>query len=841
MNGWSVAARIARRELRSGFTGFRIFLACLVIGVAAIAMVGGVSRSMVSGLSADARALLGGDVEITERHRPPGPEALSFIGDRASAVSQTVEMRAMARNAAGDARMLVELKAVDSRYPLVGSLDLSPILSPSDALSKRNGIWGAVVEANVLDRLKAEIGTDIRVGEATFRIRAVIDREPDRVTGLFSLGPRFMIAADSLPETELIQPGSQTRNAVRVLLPASTRVGPWMADLQSAFPEEGWRVRGTDEAAPGARRFIDRMTMFLSFAGLTALLVAGIGVAGSVRSYLDGRMRTIAILKCLGAERRLVFRVYLIQIGALGFLAVLIGLALGAAIPVMVLRMFGAALPVAPVIGVYAEPLATAAGFGILTILAFSLWPLALAANVSASDLFRQAVAPLRGRPGLAAGSGILASGTGLALLTVGAADKPLFALWFILGSLGALLILSAGAWALRHLAVHLRPRRSAALRLAFGNLHRPGAPTHGVVVSIGLGAAVLVAVALVEGNLSRQIADRLPEEAPALFFLDIQPDQVAGFEETIDEVDGTSGLERRPTLRGRITTIGGRPVDEIAVAYDAEWAIRGDRALTYAADPSPDSRIVEGSWWSADYKGPPLISLDANLARGFGIGIGDTLGVNILGREVTGTIASLREIDWRSLRFDFAIIYSPGILEGAPQTHIAAVHATPRAENAVERLLAERFPNISTVRVRNALETAARVVAGVAAAIRGSALVTLAAGILVVAGAIAAGRRRRLHDAVVFKVLGATRRDVILVHLAEHGILGCSAGVVALVVGAAASWAIVRFIMGFSWTFLPVPAIVTVVACVAVAALAGLVETWRVLGRKAAPLLRND
>lgn len=841
MNGWAIALRIARRELRSGFTGFRIFLACLVIGVGAIAMVGTISDSITGGLRADARALLGGDVEIEQRHRPFGKEVEAFIRTASATISHTVEMRAMARNPAADARMLIELKAADGAYPLVGSLDTAPPQPLAGALAKRNGIWGAVVEANVLDRLQAAVGSRVRVGEADFEIRGVITHEPDRATNLFTLGPRFLIAMDALADTALIQPGSQAEYHMRTVLLPDVVPGPWMAELKSRFPEEGWRMRGRDEAAPGAQRFIDRMTMFLSFAGLTALLVGGIGVAGAVRSYLDGRMQTIAILKCLGAPRGLVFRVYLLQIAALGSLAVALGLAVGAALPPLLLAAFRDLLPVAPEIGFYPVPLARAALFGLLTVGVFSLWPLALAANVPASDLFRMAIAPLRGRPGPVAASAIVATGLALAGLTVATSENPLFAMWFILGTLGALVILRAGAWALMRFARRFRSHGPAPLRMAFANLNRPGAATAEVVVSIGLGAAVLVAVTLVQANLYQQIAGRLPAEAPALFFLDIQPQQVEPFEQAVRAVAGTSELERRPTLRGRIVRIAGKPVETVKVAYDAEWAVRGDRALTYAALPPPGADIVAGAWWPQDYRGAPRISLDAGLAKGFGVGLGDTLTVNLLGREITGTITNLREIDWRSLRFDFALIFSPGVLEGAPQTSIAAVHASPAAAESVERRVTEQFPNITTVRVRDALETATRVIKGVAAAIRASAAVTLVSGVLVVAGAVFAGRRKRLHDAVIFKVLGATRRDVAAMQMTEYAVLGLAAGLVAVAVGAIASWAIVRHIMGFSWTFLPGQALATAAGCLAVASIVGVVETWRVLGRKAAPLLRND
>ena len=733
--------------------------------------------------------------------------------------------------------MLVELKAVDSLYPMVGAVTLKPAIDLQQALAD----GGAVVERTVLNRLGLKVGDSLRLGEGSVTIRAEIEREPDRITNIFSLGPRVMIGTDTLPATELIQPGSQTRHHIRAVLPPETNVSVWISSLKERFEDAGWRIYGPDEAAPGVRRFIDRLTMFLSFAGLTALLVGGIGVANAVRGYLDGRIGTIATFKCLGAPRNLIFRIYLIQIGLLALAATAIGLIAGFGLPPLALNLLGDLLPVQPKFQIFAGPVALSVGFGLLTTLAFTVWPLSQAARIPAAHLFRRAIEPLSGRPGMAAALTALAAGIGLIALTTAVVSRPLFALWFAMGAVGSLLLLRIGAWALMRTAARMKHFRRTALKLAVANLHRPGAPTPSVVVSLGLGATVLVAVALIEGNMSRQIAGSLPDEAPAFFFLDIQPGQVNQFDRAVRSVDGADGLARHPLVRGRIVAINGTPVDQIKVAYDAEWAIRGDRALSYAAKPAEGTELVAGEWWPEDYKGPPQISLDANLAKGFGVGLGDTLTLNILGRPLTATITSLREIDWRSLRFDFAIIFSPGVLEGAPQTHVAAVRAPKSAEDAVEAAVTDAFSNISTIRVREALASAARIIEGVATAIRSSAAVTLLAGALVLAGAMAAGRRRRIRDAVILKVLGATRKDVATAFLIEHGVLGMATGIVAVAAGAASAWAVVSFVIRVPWTFLPWVAVLTAAGCVAVTLAFGFFETWRIMGHKAAPYLRNE
>ena len=836
--GW----RLARRELRGGLKGFGVFLTCIALGVGAIAAVGGLGQAIVAGLNADGARLLGGDVDLRLLHRPATAAQIAYLEAQSKALSKAIKMRAMARPEASRAkRTIVELKAVDGAYPLLGSLETDPPRPLGELLGRKDEVWGAVVDANLMTRLGLGPGDTIRVGAATFQMRATVVREPDRVASVFSFGPRLLISTNALAATGLVQPGSQIRYHYRLLMKPGVRAEDWSTGLEDAFPTAGWRINTTKDAAHGIRRFIDRMTLFMTFVGLTVLLVGGLGVTSAVRSYLDGKAATIATFKCLGASGRLIFTVYMMQILALGGLGVLIGLVFGVGAPFALIETVGRQLPVTPVAGIYTDTIAIAAAFGLLSTATFALLPVARARTVKAAELFRARVTPIGGH----AGDGFVcaaALGVGmLAVLTLLTANDGAFAAWFIGGAVTVLVLLRAAAALVMVWAARFKPFTSGPWRLAQANLYRPGAATPNIIISLGLGLSVLVAIALIEGNMRRQIEERLPDQAPAFFFIDIQPDQGAAFDAAVTAVPETKGYMRVPTLRGRIVKIAGVPVEKVKIAHGSRWATHGDRALTYAARPRPGTKVIAGEWWPADYAGPPIISLDAGLAKGFGIGIGDTLTINILGREVTAKVASLRQIDWRSLRFDFAIIFAPGTLEAAPHTSIAAIEVPRDQEEAVERAATDTFPNISAIRVRDALQAAARILEGIGAAVTGTAALTLLAGAIVLAGIIASEHHRRVYDAVVYKVLGASRRRIVGIYLLEYGALGLITALVAAAIGTLTAWAVIRFMMEAEWTFLPDVVAVTTGLCLVVILTMGLIGTWRALGHKAAPLLRNE
>ena len=841
LENFRVAMIIARRELRGRKRGLWVFLLCLILGVGAITSVGTLSQSVLAGLDAQGNTLLGGDVSLRLHSRPFQDDERDWIERGSLNLSEVVTLSAMARPEDDrDRRRLVELKAVDGAYPLYGRLETSPAEPLHSLLEQRDGLWGAIADANLFNRLGLVPGGRIRLGEAVIELRAEMVREPDRVANALSFGPRLMISAAALADTKLVQPGSRIHYSLRATYGPDFRFAPWKDALLDRFPSAGWNVRNGEESVPSVRRFIERLGLFLIFIGLTVLLVGGVGVANAVTCYLEQRARTIATLKCLGAPGQMIFQSYMLQVMVVAVLGTILGLVLGALGSVLTLAAIGGLLPVPPVIGFFWKPVLIAAAFGLAVAFIFSLWPVARAQAISPAQLFRDSIAPTGATPGRRASWMILGGVVLLCGLVYVAAENHRFASWFIAGSLVSLAALRYSALGFMALAARARPSR-AWIRLALANLHRPGSATMPVTLSLGLALGVLVAVSVISGNLSRQISERLPEQAPAFFFIDIQPAQVEAFDRAVTGVEGTSGYRRIPSLRGRITAIKGVPVGEAVIKPESEWAVRGDRALTFSALPPEGSDITEGQWWPEDYAGPPRISLDAGLASGFGITVGDTLTLNVLSRDITATVANLREIDWRSLRFDFAIIFAPGALDGAPFTHIAAINAPRSIEDAVERAATNGFPNISAIRVRETLETAARILDGVNWAVRGMAGLSILSGLIVLSGAIATGQRRRIYDSVVFKVLGASRRRIAVMFAVEFMLIGLATGVIATGIGLLVSWAVVEFLMHMDWVLLLREAVLPVVLTLLVTVLLGTLSTWKVLAGRPMPYLRNE
>jgi putative ABC transport system permease protein len=836
-----LAFALARREMRSGLVGFRLFLACLALGVGAIAAILSFSRAVQEGLRADARELLGGDLAISLLYREATPAQLAWLASEGQ-LTRWIDSRSMARPLKPDGHpALVQLKAVEPAYPIYGTVELQGGGTLADALARRDGVWGAAVEEVGLARMNVALGDRLKVGDAVVELRAVIAREPDRGVNAFaSLGPRLMIPLAAIADSGLAQQGSLLTWEYRLRLPTGISDVEELDSIKAQFPDAGWRVRGLADAGGGLQFWLNRLTQFLSLVGLSALLVGGVGVGNAISSFLAGRLRTIATLKCLGAPERLVFVTYFLQIAALALIGVVAGVVIGAALPFLTQSLIAELLPLRVRIDVYREPLATAGTFGLLVSLLFALLPLIRARAVSAATLMRGAV--VGGRRvawrelALIAGTAVVLAG-----FTLWVAPERRTAGWFVLGAVGAFIAFPLLARGLMWAAARMGKPKFAALRLALANLHRPGSPTPIVMLSLGLGLTVLVATALIEGNLREQITQRIPKGAPAFFFVDIQSSQIADFEKTVETVPGAGKLDKVPSLRGRITRIAGEPVNQMKVPPNARWAVDGDRGVTYAAEPPEGSRLVAGQWWPADYRGAQLVSFDAELAREFGIGVGDTVTVNVLGREIEARIASLRRIEWQTLAINFVFVFSPGILDKAPHTYLATVKATPEAEERIFKQVTDRFPNVTVVRIRDAIQTASEVLGNIGLAVRLIGLLSILAGILVLAGAMLATQRRRIHEAVVMKVLGATRGRIAGTFAWEFAALGLATALAALGVGTVAAYLVVRNLMNLPWTFLPTVAVAVAIGAMALTLAFGLAGTLAALRQRPLALLRNE
>jgi putative ABC transport system permease protein len=833
----TLALTLARRELRGGVRGLWVVLLCLALGVGVIAAVGTLRAAVDAGLAADGRALLGGDLEVDGGSQPLPDALVEWLHARGAVTSRVVQMRSMLVAPSGE-RQLIELKAIDGQWPLVGAAAVVPTETIADALGQRDRHYGLVAEQVVLDRLQVHPGDLVRLGTATFRVTGTLTAEPDRVSAAALLGPRALISIEALASTGLISPGAMVRYQVRLTAPDP---GGIAAGIRADFPRQGWRIRDPSDAAPGVSRFIDQTALFLTLVGLTSLLVGGIGVANGVRAWLDARARTIATLRCLGASAGLVFAVCLIQVLALAVAGIAAGVTVGAILPLVGARFLASLLPVPPVAGIYPWPLGLAALYGLLIALSFALWPLGRAARIPGGALFRDGLVPEATRPSAVLVAANVALGLGLVALTVLTATDRRFALYFCVAAGLTLALFRGGGSAVMWVA-RIAPRvRWPSIRLGIGNLYRPGAPAPLLLLSAGLGLSTLAAVALIQGNMQHQIQEQLPANAPSFFFIDIQNDQLSRFESLVRAQKGVQSMHQVPSLRARVVAVKGVPVDHVVTTPDTAWALRGDRGLTYAATPPEGTRLVAGTWWPADYDGTPLVSFDAAMAKGWHVGVGDVIRVNVLGRDLDLKIANLRDIAWQSLSINFFMVASPGLLSHAPHTHIATVRIGDAEQGALLRVVTDALPNVTGIRVEDVLSAIAALLDQVAAALTVTGALTLLAGTLVLAGAIAAGQRRRVREAVILKTLGATRAQIRAAWLTEFGLIGLVAGVIAAAVGCAASYGVAHYIMHTDWIFLPVTLTSTLAGTLALMLLFGYVGTAAALRARPAPLLRNE
>ncbi len=837
----ALAARIARRELRGGLAGFRVFLACLALGVAAIAAVGLVRSAIEAGLRAQGAAILGGDAELEFTYRYADAAELAFMTAHAERLSQIVTFRSMAVVGQGAAaeRALTSVKAVDAAYPLVGQVGLDPAMPLAQALARRDGVPGAVMDAVLSARLGLKPGDTFRLGTQPFRLAAVLTHEPDTATAGLTFGPRTLVRSADLAASGLLARGTLFDSKYRLVLKPGESLARLKALAEARFRDKGMRWTDKRNAAPGIANFVRRMGSFLVLVGLAGLAVGGVGVSAAVRAYLEGKARTIATLKTLGAEAAVIFQTYLLQIGALTLLGVALGLILGIAIVALAAPLIAAFLPFPVAFATYPRPLAEAAAYGLLTALIFTLWPLARSEQVRAAALYREGAAGgrwPRARYVLVQGA-LIAALIGGAVVFSGVAR---LALWSAAGVIAALLVLLAVAAGLRRLARRLARARAlqggSMLRLALGAIGGPGAETVSVVLSLGLGLSVLAAVGQIDANLRAAIARDLPDRAPSYYILDIQPNELAGFLALTEGDPGVTRVETAPMLRGIITRINGQPAEQVA---GKSWVLRGDRGVTMSARPPANTRITAGQWWPPDYSGPPQISFAAKEGAELGLKLGDSLTVNILGRDITGTITSFRDVDFRNAGMGFILAMDPAALAGAPHSDIATIYSVPEAEAPLLRRLAEKFPNITAIRVRDAIAQVSQALQAIASATAWAAGATLATGFVVLIGAAAAGERGRLYEAAVLKTLGASRGRILASFALRAALLGAAAGLVAIAAGGIAGWAVMRFVMAAPYQFEPVSALAIVLGGIAATLLAGLVFALRPLAVRPARILR--
>ena len=841
----SLALSIALRELRAGAGRLSIFVLCIALGVAAVAAIGSLSASFDEALARQGRLLIGGDLSFELIHRQADSAeraALESLGE----VSESASFRAMARSAEGKSA-LVEVKAVDNAYPLYGDVSITRAERPGPVWRDPDVV---LVERTLLDRLNLDIGSKIAIGDATVTIGGILGEQPDRLADRLAYGPKLLMFRDTLAHTGLVQPGSLIRWTYRVKLPEARSADKEFLvetrnNVEKQFPQSGFAIHDWTDPAPSLRRDADRFTQFISFVGLTALLLGGIGVGNAIRSYMAKKREVIATFKCLGATSRLVLLVYLIQALLLATVGIAIGLLIGALTPALLAALYADALPITLAIEPHPMPLIAAALAGLLTMVLFVLWPLGRAASVSPAVLMRAHLSEERERSPWPYAVGSAVAGIALFALAIAGSEERAITASISAGIVLAFLLLTGFGLLVQRLAAKLRRAKPTSLALAIASIGGPGSLARAIAVSLGLGLGLLVATALIHRALLKEIEGNIEADAPAYYFVDVEESDIGKFGDTVKAIVPDAKLDDAPMLRGRIVALKGVPAEKVEANPDARWVLSGDRGLTYTDAVPPASTLVEGTWWPKDYSGSPLVSFDAELAKGLGLKLGDTITVNILGRNVDAKIASLRKIDWESLAINFVMVFSPNTLAGAPHRALTTLElpkgTDPALEGKVIQALSERFPLVTAVKVGDIVAAAKELLAKVMTAIKATAGVTLLIGAAVLAGAVAAGQQQRKYLAVLYKTLGATRWRIVSAELLEFGLLGLATALLSVLIATITAWALCKWAFDVTFVFSPLAVFETVLLALALVLAVGALTTWRLLSVKAAPYLRTE
>jgi len=838
----TAAPRLAWRQARGAWRHFVLLAACVALGVGALVGVGSFAATLDRTLAREAKALTGGDLEVRAA-RPLDGETAAALADlraKGATVVNVRELVAMARGADGRA-LLVELKAPAAGYPLYGRMETAPDRPLATLLAD----GGAVAQKETLERLGLRVGDALRLGAASFTVRGVVEREPDRSASFVTLGPRVFVADAAIERTGLVQVGSRVRYRALVRLPESLGARDAREAVARRIADPSVRVASYDEAQPGLRRFFTQLAGYLGLVGLASLLVGGIGVASSVATFVRRQAPTIAILKALGADSRTLLATFLWQTLSVGVLASLVGAALGTALQPVLIRLLAGFVPFT--LQAQAEPLTLTRGvlMGVLTTLLCALWPLLAVRTVRPSLVLRRDVdeQPARGRRPWAAALPVAAGLAGLSLWQAGSFKLGAIFLGAAAGAVVTLLALARGLVAA---ARRFRRAPSPAWRHGLGSLRRPGGHPARVIIALGAGVMLLVAVALLQDSLDAQIDHERRVEAPSFFFVDVQPDQREAFSRVLSGAGGGVTPTLTPIVRARLAAVNGVPVTRDLVrrrvGEDREGAFYYTReyALTWSAEPPPGNVLTRGRWWGAE-PGPARISVEEAMAKQLDVDIGGRLTFDVQGMPVEAQVTSLRQVDWQSLGTNFFVVFSPGALDGAPVTFVATARTPAAAEGAVQSAVAAAFPNVTAISVRDVLERVGAVLGDIAVAIRVMALFTVATGVVVMAGALTSTRYQRLYESVVLRTLGATRGAVARAFAVEYGCLGAAAGLGGTALAAVLAWIVLRFVLDTPWRFEPWALLAGVTASVGLAIAVGFLATWRLLGEKPLPVLRRE
>jgi putative ABC transport system permease protein len=846
VTGFSFVLRMAARELRAAPRRMALLMGTVAVGVAALVAINSYTDNLSDSVGRQARGLLGADLSLSSR-RPlsrPVEALLDTLAGRAE-LARVTSFAGMAYVPRTSGTRLVQVAAVAGRYPFYGEMATQPRTAWDSLQSGRH----VVVDPSLLTALEARVGDTLALGETRFTITGIIRRAPSEVGFRFALGPRIYIPARYLRETGLLGFGARVQYEVFVKLPAGVSAQQLASRYRPRLTPERVRLRTVADDQRNLNQVLSRLAGYLGLVALLALLLGGIGIASAAVVFVRQRAESIAVLRCLGATARRTFAIYLTEAAAIGLAGSLTGALLGVALQRLLPELLAGLIPVevAPTISWHAVALGV--GMGMWVALIFSMLPILGVRRISPLRALRRAFEPeqpWRDIWWVLAAVTLAVSTLVLAVHQVGSWRQGAAFAGGVALTVG---VLWGAAWALTKMVRQQLPERwSYVWRQGLANLHRPSNQTVTLILGIGLAAFLLGTLYLVQHNLLHQLRSTGGSARPNLVLFDIQPDQMPAVERELRDA-GLSLEGPTPIVPMRIRSVKGRRVSNL-LARDsvrgtepsAAWALRREYRSTYRDSVVPTERVIAGTWSRTRSPSPARISVEQDLARELGVGVGDEIVWDVQGVALPSRVASLREVEWARFEPNFFVVFAPGALERAPQTLVTLTRiASPGQRGRFQRRIAERFPNVSTLDLSLLQETLERLVNRVALAIRFMALFSVGVGVLVLIGALATSRFQRVREGALLRTLGATRAQVFKIVLAEYFALGLLASAVAIVLAAAAGWALARFVFDGAFSFPLIPMTVLALGIVGLTVLVGLANSREVVRRTPLEVLRDQ
>jgi putative ABC transport system permease protein len=834
---------LARRELRSSWRRLLFFFLCIGIGVGSIVALRSMIQSLNRAVAGEARALMTADVQV-ETTREWSPDALAQIERVAEpplvlARTETVEAATMLRpaDAVREGALMIEVKGIERGFPLYGDFPLEDGRAFDFKLVEGGG---AVVAPLLLERLSLRVGDRVKIGEKEFEIRGVTKQEPGSAGG-FRLGPRVFVARADLESAGLTGFGSRARRKI-LLKTQEGRMDDVVRTLRTQLGNNVINVRSYRDSQENLGEQFTRAENYLSLTGLVVLVLGGIGVSSVTRVFIEQKKKTIAVLKCVGATGRRLTAAYLAQVLALGAAGSLLGVLLAKAALVFVRARFAESLPPNLSYELHSGAVAQGLGLGLLISLLFSALPLLRIRGIRPNMLLREVEqeAPRRWldlwRAGVALG--VLA---GLVFLASWQAGSLRVGVIF-LGGLGATaLVLYAAAWVLVFVVRRARGLGTFAFRQAINSMHRPGNQTRVIVLAVGLGAFLVMSVQSLQSSLLDEFDVARRGNLPNMYLIDVQKDQVEGLRELLEQTTGASA-DLIPTVRARIAAVNGQEIDLDAAGMRRERGRLGrEYVVTYRPRLEYNETIVAGKFWDETPSAEPEVSVEEDMLGTAGLQLGSTITFDIQGRKLTARVTSVRRVDWRNSRTGFLILFRPGALEGAPQTFVGAVDG-PTSEpgrSRFQRAIVDRFPNVSVIDVADIVRGVSRILSNITLAVSFIGGFVFLSGVLILVGSIAMTKYQRVYEAAVLKTLGARRRVLLTIMLAEYGLLGLVAGLVGAAAANGLSYAVAHYVFEIKWTFVPVFTAAGVASTVLLVGAVGALSSLDVLTRKPLGILR--